>query len=69
MILRRGPFRSEKFWVLSAWIPASWSPSNGVTVPEQPAFLACFGSENHTPSWKVCTGKNFGPFVPESGML
>src|ERR671920_1842048 len=42
-------------------MPASWSPSNGVTVPEQPASLASLGSANHNPRCKVCTGANFGP--------
>src|SRR5215216_2031576 len=58
----RGPFRSGKLRVLSAWMPAAWSPSNGVTFPEQPASLASFGSANHNPRWKVCTGLNLGFF-------
>jgi hypothetical protein len=52
-----------KLRVLSAWMPATWSPSNGVTVFEQPALAASFGSANHTPRWKVCTGANFTPFL------
>src|SRR4028119_123945 len=63
LILLRGPLRAGKVWVLSAWMPAWWSPSNGVAGPGQPAFLAWLGSENHTPRWKVCTGANFGPFL------
>src|SRR5215217_5883950 len=43
-------------------MPASWSPSNCVTLPEQPASLASFGSPNHSPRWRVCTGSNFGFF-------
>src|SRR5215218_10611894 len=65
-IWRRGPFRAGKLRVLSAWMPASWSPSNGVTVRpfgEQPAALASFGSANHTPRWKVCTGSKAGFFL------
>src|SRR5215212_1968410 len=62
LILPRGPFRSGKLRVLNAWMPASWSPSNCVTFPEQPASLASFGSPNHNPTWKVCTGSYFGFF-------
>src|SRR5215218_4076381 len=61
-MLPRGPSRSGKLRVLNAWMPASWSPSNCVTFPEQPASLASFGSANHNPTWKVCTGSYFGFF-------
>src|SRR5919107_4755192 len=62
-IVPRAPFRAGKLRVLKAWMPASWSPSNGVTVFEQPAFAAPREVANHTPIWKVCTGLNFTPFL------
>src|SRR5215213_8339146 len=62
LIVPRGP-PFLKLRELRAWMPASWSPSNGVTVFEQPASLASFGSANHTPRWKVCIGSNFTPFL------
>src|SRR5215203_5167641 len=58
----RGPSSLGKLRVLNAWMPASWSPSNCVILPEQPASLASFGSPNHSPRWRVCTGSNFGFF-------
>src|ERR687890_847566 len=61
-MLPKGPFRLGKLRVLNAWMPASWSPSNCVTFPEQPASLASFGSPNHNPTWKVCTGSYVGFF-------
>src|SRR5215207_8377660 len=60
--LRRGPSSLGKLRVLNAWMPASWSPSNPVTVAEQPASLASCGEPNHNPTWKVCTGLNSGFF-------
>src|SRR5215213_9592341 len=60
LIVPRGP-PFLKLRELRAWMPASWSPSNGVEVFEQPASLASFGSANHTPRWKVCIGANFTP--------
>src|SRR5215212_5365324 len=62
LIVPRGP-PLVKLRELSAWMPATWSPSNGVTVFEQPALAASFGSANHTPRWKVCIGSNFTPFL------
>src|SRR5215212_9553406 len=59
----RGPSRSGKLRVLNAWMPELWSPSNGVTVPEQPASFASSGEPNHSPRWKVCTGLNSGFFL------
>src|SRR5215208_6944362 len=61
--LRRGPSSLGKLRVLNAWMPASWSPSNGVTVSEQPASSASSGLPNHSPRWKVCTGLNSGFFL------
>ena len=47
LIVPSGP-RLVKLRVLKAWMPASWSPSNGVTVFEQPAFAAPREAANHT---------------------
>src|SRR5829696_8617834 len=58
----KGPSSLGKLRVLNAWMPASWSPSNAVTVSEQPASLASSGSPNHNPRWKVCTGSKAGFF-------
>src|SRR6185503_12381153 len=38
--MRSGPWSSVKFLVLSTWVPALWSPLNGVTEPAQPALTA-----------------------------
>src|SRR5437667_1044429 len=37
-------------------MPALWSPSKGVTVPEHPAVTASAGSANHIPRWVRLTG-------------
>src|SRR5215208_5098974 len=58
----KGPSSLGKLRVLNAWMPASWSPSNAVTVSEQPASLASSESPNHNPRWKVCTGSKAGFF-------
>jgi hypothetical protein len=39
-IRRKGPLASAKLLVFKTWMPASWSPSNGVTVPGHPAVTA-----------------------------
>src|SRR5215218_2726932 len=66
LILRRGPFRSGKLRVLSACIPAVWSPLNGVTLSGHPAALAASAVPNHNPRWNWCTGANCG-LVSASG--
>ena len=43
-----------------AWIPALWSPLNGVTVVGQPAAAAASGEPNHRPRWNMCTGADAG---------
>src|SRR5215213_9178409 len=58
-----GPSSLGKLRVLNAWMPAVWSPSNGVTVSEQPASSASSGLPNHNPRWNVCTGLNSGFFL------
>src|SRR5215204_6589174 len=58
-----GPSSLGKLRVLNAWMPAVWSPSNGVTVSEQPASFASSGLPNHNPRWNVCTGLNSGFFL------
>src|SRR6476469_2409059 len=61
-----GPWASRKLRVLSTWIPAVWSPLNGVTVAGQPAAWASAGELNHRPTWKVWTGLKLG-FEDASG--
>ena len=53
---RSGPWSSAQLRVLSTWMPALWSPLNGVTVFGQPAAAASSGELNHRPRWNVCTG-------------
>lgn len=48
---RSGPWSSWNWRVLSAWMPAVWSPLNGVVVFGHPAALASFGELNHSPRW------------------
>jgi hypothetical protein len=45
----KGPSRFGKLRVLSAWIPAVWSPLNRVTVLGHPASAAASGEPNHSP--------------------
>src|SRR5882724_8649214 len=61
LILSKGPLASGKLLVFKTWIPASWSPSNGVTVPGHPAVTACAGSANHIPRWAIPTGTGGTP--------
>src|SRR6266566_7575910 len=46
---RKGPMSSAKLLVLSTWMPAVWSPLNGVTVFAHPAAAASSGELNHNP--------------------
>src|SRR5215216_5668098 len=66
LILRSGPFNASKLRVLSACIPAVWSPLNGVTLPGHPAASAASAEPNHNPRWNWCTGANDG-LVAASG--
>jgi hypothetical protein len=50
-IANSGPCASGKLVVFSTWMPAWWSPSNGVTVAGQLAATAAFGSANQIPMW------------------
>jgi hypothetical protein len=55
-----------KLRVLSAWIPAVWSPLKRVTVAGQPAARASWGELNHKPRWYVWIGSVAG-FIDASG--
>src|SRR5438876_626860 len=44
-----GPSRSGKLLVFSTWMPAVWSPLNGVGPPGHPADAPSSGELNHNP--------------------
>ena len=50
-IRRSGPWSFRNWRVLNAWMPAVWSPLNGVIVLGQPAAAASLGELNHSPRW------------------
>src|SRR5258708_10955079 len=56
LILSKGPLAAGKLLVFNTWIPATWSPSNGVGVSAHPAFAAPRGSANQIPRWSSSTG-------------
>src|SRR5882762_5629098 len=56
LILSKGPLAAGKLLVFKTWIPATWSPSNGVGVSAHPAFAASLGSANQIPRWSSSTG-------------
>src|SRR5262249_8322779 len=62
----RGPISLPKLRVLSAWIPAVWSPLKRVSVLGQPAASAAAGEPNHKPRWNVWIGSVAG-FADASG--